>query len=679
MDYQTVKNGFIEYLKKLNQKNPTKNNYDVTSTAQIFSYKDEFEQYLDTFQRNSSSISISSASVTNLKFENGKLVGGNKINDESTKFLTAMVNDMLSDNSFKTSLDANLDGKIDESEIQNFFKKIASNDNDNTNVSFSDVTLFMENMNKNTTPPDAGGTDKDTPDLPTSDVNLNGMTLEQLQSEKTKREENLSKANEALNAVNNETDEKVASAKENMIKAKEEYEKLLDKDNAIPNELKESKKANQDSIELNEEEIKTTKTNIADYEMEVFKQSDAIKQLDGTLNQLRSSKSNLEAQKSSISPDDANYNAKISAINTKISSLTSQIQAKENEKKEAENNLKTMEADLASEKDKLTKLETQKVELEKNRDDIENQIISCANQQTLNALKNYQKLRQTYIDVKAQRTKEVQEVLETAKTQYGEVSAKINEVENAKIKNENSLLLDELFDDNISMVFEYDENNSEFDFDGDGKADFAVIKPDNYDENTKYPMIVYLHGGGGSSNPQSQGLIEGMLNSDLKGFNGIVLCPLKDDSYWANENTANRVIQMTEYAIDKYNVDSSKVTLAGFSLGGLGALYLEKQCESQGKELFNKMAIISPSEIDKSSYTRLSSISMDDYDIPATIYSGDAQNDPCYYNAKSLLGNKSSDLTVIPNVYHGKVANQLMRMDLDGDGCCDVIKWLYEQ
>lgn len=690
MDYQTVKNGFIEYLKKLNQKNPVKNNYDVTSTARIFSYKDEFEQYLDTFQRKSSSISINSADVSNIKFKNGKLVGDNKINDESTKFLTAMVNDMLSDSTFKASLDTNSDGRVDESEIQNFFKKIASNDSNNSNVSFNDVTLFMENMGSKTTFSNAAVVDINTnysskniknetkSDLSTSDVNLNGMSLEQLQSEKIKREENLTKATEALNAVNNETDEQVASAKDNMKKAKEEYENLLDKDNAIPNELKESKKANQDSIDTNEAEIITTKTNIADYETEVFKQNSAITQLDGTLNQLKSSKSNLEAQKSSISQDDENYLSKISAINTKISSINSQIQAKENEKTEAENNLKAMEENLTSEKDKLTKLEMQKVELEKNRDDIENQITSCASKQTLEALKNYQKLRQEYIDVKAQRLSEVQGVLETVKSQYSEVDNKINEVENKKIKNENSLLLDELFDEDISMVFEYDENNPEFDFDGDGKADFAVIKPDNYDENTKYPMIVYLHGGGGSSNPESQGLIEGMLNSDLKGFNGIVLCPLKDDSYWANEATADKVIQMTEYAIDKYNVDSSKVTLAGFSLGGLGALYLEQQCEEQGKELFNKMAIISPSEIDKSSYTRLSSISLSDYSIPANIYSGDAQNDPCYANAKSLLGDKVIELNVVSDVYHGKVANQLMRMDSDGDGCCDLIKWLYE-
>lgn len=687
MDYKTIKNGFIEYLKKLNQINPTKNNYDVSSTAQIFSYKDEFEDYLDTFQRKSASISIASASVSNIRFENGKVVGANAINDESTKFLTAMVNDMLSDETFKTSIDANSDGKIDESEIQNFFRKIASNDSNNSDVSFSDVTSFMKNIQTRKTSFDNtnnyyfnndNNSNTDLDDL-SSKTNINNMTPEQLQIEKSKRDENLTNALNLLNMVNGETDEQVANAKENMQNAKENYENLQDKDNAIPKELKESQKANDKAYVENENEINATKENIALSETEIFKQNDLIKQIDSTLSQLKSSKSNLEAQKSSVSPDDKNYVAKISAINTKISSLNSQIEEKEKEKTEAENSLDTMEANLLLQKDKLTKLETQKIELEQARIEIENQITSCASKQTLDALKNYQNLRQIYIDVKAQRTKEAQEFLEIAKTQLSEVNSKINELENKKIKNENSTLLDNIFDEDISMVFEYDENNPEFDFDGDGKADYAIIKPDNYDENNKYPMIVYLHGGGGSSNPQSQGLIEGMLNSDLKGFNGIVLCPLKDDAYWSNENTANKVIQMTQYAIDKYNIDDSQVTLVGFSLGGLGALYLEKQCEEQGKDLFSKMAIISPSEIDKSSYTRLNSISMSDYEIPAMVYSGDAQNDPCYYNAKSLLSENSAELNVVSSVYHGKVANQLMRLDLDGDGCADMIKWLYQE
>lgn len=687
MDYKTIKNGFIEYLKKLNQINPTKNNYDVSSTAQIFSYKDEFEDYLDTFQRKSASISIASASVSNIRFENGKVVGANPINDESTKFLTAMVNDMLSDETFKTSIDANSDGKIDESEIQNFFRKIASNDSNSSDVSFSDVTSFMKNIQTKKTSFDNtnnyyfnndNNSSADLDDLSLK-TNINNMTLEQLQTEKSKRDENLINALNLLNMVNGETDEQVANAKENMQNAKENYENLQDKDNAIPNELKESQKANDKAYVENENEINATKENIALSETEIFKQDDLIKQIDSTLSQLKSSKSNLESQKSSVSSDDKNYAAKISAINTKISSLNSQIEAKEKEKTEAENSLDAMKANLLLQKDKLTKLETQKIELEQARIEIENQITSCASKQTLDALKNYQNLRQTYIDIKTQRTKEAQEFLETAKTQFSEVNAKINELENKKIKNENSTLLDNIFDEDISMVFEYNENNPELDFDGDGKADYAIIKPDNYDENNKYPMIVYLHGGGGSSNPQSQGLIEGMLNSDLKGFNGIVLCPLKDDAYWSNENTANKVIQMTQSAIDKYNIDASRVTLVGFSLGGLGALYLEKQCEEQGKDLFSKMAIISPSEIDKSSYTRLNSISMSDYEIPAMVYSGDAQNDPCYYNAKSLLGENSAELNVVSDVYHGKVANQLMRMDLDNDGCADMIKWLYQE
>ena len=81
------------------------------------------------------------------------------------------------------------------------------------------------------------------------------MSLSELETEKTKRQDAVQEKQDAVNAINSGENEKVKAAKEEMDKAKEAYEKALDSDKNVPQELKTKQKDNTKSIETNQSNI----------------------------------------------------------------------------------------------------------------------------------------------------------------------------------------------------------------------------------------------------------------------------------------------------------------------------------------------------------------------------------------------------------------------------------------
>jgi len=688
-DYQKIKIGFIKYLKELNKNGDTEK-YNIKSATSIFSYIDEFEDYLSSIQKSISDISIDISEITNMSFENGMF----QIQDnEENQFLLELINDMMEEEAVKTAIDKNLDGVLDKDEMETFFDKIANNDDTKNNISFKDISKFNEDisLNNKTTPKNTNNPNSSNnssnytpPTTTTQPAGLEEMSLEQLQAEKTARQTNLDNATKALNsalngtgAVTPEAKKIMDTAKENMNGAKETYESLLKTDNAIPDELKENQKTNQAEIEANDTEISNAKIAISNSETEIFKQKDAITQLDSNLSQMNTSLNSLEEKKSSISTDDENYSSKIEKINSKISDLKTEITTKENEKKKAQEALEAQEIALAEQKAKLSVLEAKKTELQQTRTEIENEIQTSASQETKTALVNYQNLRNTYEATKAQAINEAQKAVETAKTQLSEVSNRLNEAQNQEIKNKNSVFLGELFSNDTSLEFIYNlKEHPELDIDGDGKADYALMLPDNYDPSKEYPMMVYLHGGKGNVNPQAKGVPKGLLESDLSTFNGIVLCPMADNTManWSVEDDkmAKKIIDEIDCVLNKYNIDKEQITLSGHSAGGAGAVYLQHYLQNIGRDIFKKMAVISPGKWN--GYTNLSDISLNDFNIPIQFYVGD--KDGCANNIYVFKEGTPIKVT-IPNSDHDTVAINSMQYDADGDGCPDIIQWLY--
>lgn len=96
---------------------------------------------------------------------------------------------------------------------------------------------------------------------------------------------------------------------------------------------------------------------------------------------------------------------------------------------------------------------------------------------------------------------------------------------------------------------------------------YTIKLPNNYNQNKKYPLLVFLHGSG--SDAQAQGL----LNRPRSGGNFIEIAPLARDIYraYAEDYSQKDIIEAIDDASKYFAVDKSNIIIGGFSMGGYGA------------------------------------------------------------------------------------------------------------
>jgi len=124
---------------------------------------------------------------------------------------------------------------------------------------------------------------------------------------------------------------------------------------------------------------------------------------------------------------------------------------------------------------------------------------------------------------------------------------------------------------------------------------YRILFPENYDKSKKYPLILFLHGGGERGNDNDKQLIHGaklfLSEKNRKEYPAIILVPqCPSDAYWAAVNidrstqpfkidfdyknppqwplvAANELVQKiaNEEAVDK-----SRIYITGLSMGGMG-------------------------------------------------------------------------------------------------------------
>ena len=103
---------------------------------------------------------------------------------------------------------------------------------------------------------------------------------------------------------------------------------------------------------------------------------------------------------------------------------------------------------------------------------------------------------------------------------------------------------------------------------------YILTTPTDFDISESLPMVVFLHGAGERGNEIEKIKAHGIpklfsKNQDHEGLRAIKLSPqCPDERTWYDYKWD--VIALIDEVAEKYNVDKSKISLCGISMGGFG-------------------------------------------------------------------------------------------------------------
>lgn len=267
----------------------------------------------------------------------------------------------------------------------------------------------------------------------------NNMSLTELESERSAKQSELSKAQGELAAVNSGEDSEVKSAQEAYIKAEEDYKNAVENDPAIK-EYEKDIKANLEEIDNAQKDVDSSKNVVADCENKITDQKSVIT---GLKSQLAGAQSALDSFPSTdLTPEQQaaketaqkEYNRIKAALKAAEQVLKEEL---EPAKTDADNDLKTAE-------DRLKDAQDKKIELDKI-------VETTASEVTKQALTAYNSAKENLETVKSTRTTTVQSNINSLQTTISELDTKINEKKQAEIQREYS-------DSKVEMDVNIEEN-----------------------------------------------------------------------------------------------------------------------------------------------------------------------------------------------------------------------------
>ena len=442
---------------------------------------------------------------------------------------------------------------------------------------------------------------------------------------------------------------KNGSKKENFV------EDLSSGDNIIN-----SKSQQQSNISDNENDNNTciknqTQKSINEKDSAIYSKEDEIANITSTLQALNESKQKLQSKTSDDAQKQAEISQKLKEVEEKITEVTNEKAQKETELQQLKSEKETMEADLTGKQQDLEKLQSEK-------SNIDAQISNQGSQATKDALNAYNSSKENIDTVKQQELQQVQQAMSQVENDLNEINTALREKQAKETKKEYKAGTADLFTDsgyNIQKV------------NRDG-MDYVVIGPQNADPNEELPVMVYLHGLHSSGNDLDQLNHSSMMNliksnSDKLGktFNGYIIMPQSPTTTWKSESHVNEVKQIVNEFSQSHAVDMDNIALAGNSMGGTGVLYMAGHNQDN---FFKRGLVMSGYNPGKSALKNIN--------IPIYGVSGSGEDN----DTKSLVKSAGQDNNYTQvDAGHSEVTKKAFYIDSDGDGCSDMIQWLFPE
>jgi predicted peptidase len=128
-----------------------------------------------------------------------------------------------------------------------------------------------------------------------------------------------------------------------------------------------------------------------------------------------------------------------------------------------------------------------------------------------------------------------------------------------------------------------------------GPMRYALTVPRGYNPRTARPLVVALHPGGERFPGYGGAFAQQVIAPGLSDLDAIIIAPDCPARGWTDAIAEQAVLALVRSIFNDYNVDRSRVLVAGFSLGGRGAWFFS----SRHPDLFTAAIVMAGSTGDE--------------------------------------------------------------------------------
>lgn len=441
------------------------NNTNPFSESVMNAQKADADKASATVQVNGVSIfeNAAKSDVENIDYEKLTAKTENSENPQQFSPLEFILKNFLNIDKIKELADKDGNGEVSKDEAKNYIEELAKKDGNAEKLSLEDFQAVLEEnkidleellakeqenseqtdttANTETATDDYGSTVADnssyTPVATTAPMSyspapsgnytnyakvsdnfnsIENQSLEELQAEKTTRENTLKEKQTALDAVYSGENENVKTAKTELEKAQDEYEKALAEDEGAK-EFAPQILENNEKTAKNEENLNKNAKAITDKENEISTAETALTSLNGELQALQGSLSALPSPTGK--EEDKEKDAQIAS---KKSELEKAIAGKKEEIQNKENALENLKKDLENLNKEKTELENEKQSLAEEKEKLDKMVEEHCNDITKAKLQAFNNAKANLETVKSKE-------IETAKAEVVKAQESVKEID----------------------------------------------------------------------------------------------------------------------------------------------------------------------------------------------------------------------------------------------------------
>ena len=106
------------------------------------------------------------------------------------------------------------------------------------------------------------------------------------------------------------------------------------------------------------------------------------------------------------------------------------------------------------------------------------------------------------------------------------------------------------------------------------KLRYTLSLPQPYSPTETYPLVIALHYGGKVTPFFSKDFVTSFVEPALKDLHAIIAAPDCPSDGWANPISESAVLELILLLMEEHKIDSGRVVILGYSLGGTGTWYM---------------------------------------------------------------------------------------------------------